>query len=50
MTKIQETFHEISVSSGENKEEETQVKVEEHEQNVTEDGSQFFSAEEKIVS
>ncbi|KAI5674232.1 hypothetical protein M9H77_14596 [Catharanthus roseus] len=50
VTKIQETFHEISVSSGENKEEETQVKVEEHEQNVTEDGSQFFSAEEKIVS
>lgn len=50
MTKIQERFHEITVSSGEN-EEEPEVKVEEHEQDVTQDGSRVLvSAEEKIVA
>ncbi|XP_070037343.1 protein LAZ1 homolog 2 isoform X2 [Nicotiana tomentosiformis] len=37
MTKIQETFHQISVNDEKEEKQETEIKIEEHEQNVTGD-------------
>uniref|UniRef100_A0A5B7AIK7 Protein LAZ1 homolog 2 n=2 Tax=Davidia involucrata TaxID=16924 RepID=A0A5B7AIK7_DAVIN len=50
MTKIQETFHHISVASDDNKEQ-PELEVEEHvEQNLTRSGSHVLSSEEKVIT
>ena len=46
MTKIQETFHEITVRDDEK---ESEVKVEEHEQDVTIDDTQVSTSEDKVT-
>ncbi|GAA0167030.1 transporter [Lithospermum erythrorhizon] len=47
MTKIQETFHQISVSSGDNKE--ADVKVEKHEEKLTGEGPDVLISEEDRI-
>ncbi|KAA8534760.1 hypothetical protein F0562_029798 [Nyssa sinensis] len=49
MTKIQETFHQISVASDDNKEE-AELEVEHVEQNVTRSGSRVLSSKEKVIT
>lgn len=46
MTKIQETFHEITVRDDEK---ESEVKVEEHEQDVTVDDTHVSTSEDKVT-
>lgn len=41
MTKIQETFHQISVSDEKEEKQETEIKIEEHEQNLTGDDRSY---------